>query len=1314
MLIKGSVKKPFTVLVVVVLVLLLGFVSVTRMTPDLLPSINLPYVMVMTSYPGASPEEVEEIVTKPVEQALATVENVESISSVSAEHYSMIVLAFTQEANMDTITGDLREKLSSVSASWDDTVGYPTILKINPDMLPVTVAAVDCEGMDRIALSSYVEESILPRLEGIEGVAAVSTSGFVTQQISITIDPQGLSDANDALQNSIREGFADGQAQLQAAIAQIEDGIQQAEDGEAQLSAGKDAIFAAQEQLAIQIAAGQQELDEKSWELLLTKKDLVDGLAQLTQQLLEAQSSLESLKALSDALSGLLLARQEALLQAAQLFPSLGEEALEQYLIENDPSYQALVDGIAAIDEQLAKADLTQAELPAAIEALEDAVAELKKGQEDLNATLSGLEEGLLSIQAAKEQLAVTEAQSSLEIAGQYAQLLASQNTLSATKAQLESSLAELQQSQKDLQEQQQTALEQADLENVLTMEMVAGILTAQNFSMPAGYVTDGETTTLVRVGDALASAEEISNLILIAPGNGMDPIRLGDVATIVEQDDSALTYAKIDGKDGVLLSFTKQSEYATATVAQNIQEEFEELCEETPGLAFTSLMDQGSYIEMVVDAVFQNLMMGAVLAIVILFLFLRDLRPTAIVACSIPISVLAALVLMYFSGVTLNAISLSGLAVGVGMLVDNSIVVIENTYRLRSEGVPVLRAAVAGAKQMAGSITASTLTTVCVFLPIVFVQGITRQLFTDMALTIAYSLLASLAVALTLIPALSSGVLRKDSSQKKEPKWFAWLVRLHERALHAALGHRAITLVLVVFLLFGSTALAIARGFEFIPEIESNQLMVSLEMPEGTSFEDACALADAASERIQEINGIKTVGTMQASGMGSILGISQGASNGSTSMTMYVILDSEKSMWETSSVIVNACADLPCTVNVQSSSGMDSASALLGGEGIHIDLYGDDLDALYEAADTIGKQLKAVEGVEEVDNGIQDTTPELRIVVDKQKAYEHGLTVAQVYQKVAAALSTELTATTIQLDGNQTEIIVQRPYEYLSIAELRSMVLRIEQSDGTIEEVPLTDIATFEDAVSLNAINRSEKRRTIAVTATVADGLNVGHVTLAAQEQLENIELPAGVTMEFAGENESTMAAMQDLLWMLLLGIVIVYLIMVAEFQSLLLPFIVLFTVPLAITGGMLGLLLTGIHLSVVAMIGAVMLVGVVVNNGIVLIDTIQQLRREGMDRRDAIAAAGRIRLRPVLMTALTTILGLLPLGMGLGMGASLMQPVAIVCIGGLLYATIMTLVVVPVMYDILCKKPPHRITDEMLELDLLPQENILQQMEK
>lgn len=1298
---KFSVKKPLTVFVAVLAILVLGVVAYLKMTPDLMPNMDFPYVILVTTDPGASPETVEADITKPLEQSMATLDRIKNVTSSSMDSVSMVVLEFEDGVNMDTVSVDIQQKINQLKGSWSDTVGNPYVLKMNPSMLPVQVAALSYDGKDITELSDFVTDTLSPKLEGITGVASVTVSGTVQHQLHVILSQKKLDDLSRRLSDAIAKQLDDAAGQLSSARGQV--------------NSAKAAIRSAEES-AVRDAVTQALTTIQ--DSLKTMRDSRDQLQANLRELAEIQAEKARLEAEN--------APYQARIEAIRHDPSMTEEEKQAAIaeIESDPEYVRIQAELAALDLRMAALGVKWDEAVQRAKEWQKQLEELEKQLRDLET-----DEGVAKL--ADQVTAGT-----LTMADAVTQII-------SANIQLDSALNQIDQGLQTLEESRSAALSQADLSSSLNLSTITALLTAQNFSMPAGYLKEDGVNYMVSVGDAIGTRQDLENLVLFDLGmDGIDPIRMKDVADVAITDNSSEIYDKLNGKDGVIVSFNKQSTYATAEVSDNINSRFRELEAEYEGLSFVPLMDQGDYIYLIINSILSSLGWGALFSVLILYLFLRDLRPTVITLCSIPISVIFAVVLMYFSGVTINMISLSGLAVAVGMLVDNSVVVIENIYRLRAKGATVIQAAVSGARQVLGAITASTLTTVCVFLPIVFVEGITKQLFTDLALTMTYSLLASLIVALTLVPAMASGMLRKEKPQK--PGLLDRVYPAYRKAVSWSLRHRAVVLLLSLVLLLGSAGATLARGFAFMPNIDMNTVNLTVSMPEGCTREQAVSLADEVLRRAAQVENVETVGAMMSSsgssgGMDMTSMMSSGG--GAYDVTAYITLTEGASGAKTGQQIEAACTGMDCTVTA--SGAMDSYMTYLTGSGVTLNVYGSDMEQMQSAAKTLAAKLATVPGTENVSDGLEQAATALHLSVDRNAAMEKGLTVAQVYMAVASALTDTDSSLSLTLDGLDVSVSIQSPEESRMTRE-KLMDLEIDPSamsamssmmsaasgsgsmsgmsgmssgSGSMsgmsgmssgstsavqaaEPVRLGDIAKLEETVSLNTIHRDQQRRYITVSADVADGCNVTKVTTAAQAAIAEVDLPQGITASFQGENEAIMDAIRQLLLMLLLGIVLVYLVMVAQFQSLRSPLIVMFTIPLAFTGGFLALLLAGIEVSVVSLVGFVMLVGVIVNNGIVLVDYINQLRLEGMGRREAIIEAGVTRLRPILMTSLTTILGLVVMAFGKDVGTALMQPVALVCIGGLLYATLMTLLVVPCMYDILSRRDLRKVNEEELQL--------------
>lgn len=1341
MLSKLSVKKPMTVFVAVVLIIVLGIVSYMNMTPDLLPDFEMPYVVIMTTYPGQSPEAVEKTVTKPLEASMSTLENISNVTSTSAENYSMLMLEFEDGTNMDSVTVDIRGKIDTLKGSWPDEVGTPSLLKINPNIMPVAVAAVNYEGKSRAELSYYLENTLQNKLEGINGVASINAMGVLEESENVVISQEKLDKLNKKIEDALNDKFGEAEDKLNEAKQTLADNIEKAESGAGQIDDAKNALSEKQQEVSNQLANASGELNSKQMELLQTKLELLNKEETLLSQKQQLQTVYEQLVKLSDSYNKL-SEQKEQLTEKSAFLNMLNEQyqKLVDELAKYEPGtedYNRVVSQLEEIDQKLKDFGFTKAELPQrAAEAkasldkvvnsietikstiqsmgysldtffnetvpqMKDSIDKIDEGVAAIEDGLKQLESGEATVSSAISQLSAQESAANFQINTAMSEIISNEATLNMTLTQLDSAQEEIDTSMDELQTKKEQAKEAADVNKTVTMDNISKILSAQNFSMPAGYITDDNNQKyMVRVGDTVKDEEELNDLVLIDIGlDGIDPIKVSDVADVFVVDNSDEIYAKINGDNGLLISFTKQSNYATAEVSDNILAKFEELEKENEGLEFTTLMNQGEYIYMITNSVLQNLLYGALLAIIILFLFLRDIKPTVVIACSIPISVIFAIVLMYFSGVTLNMISLSGLAIGVGMLVDNSVVVIENIYRLRNMGIPPIKAAMNGAKQVAGAITASTLTTVCVFLPIVFVEGLTRQLFTDMALTIGYSLLASLIVALTLVPAMGQRLFK--NTKPRSHKIFDKLITYYEKSLRFTLRHRAIALIVAVVILAGSMMLSFSKGFSFLPDMSSSEISISADLPADNTFEDTAQVAQEMEEILQnDFDCFDTVGVLVGN-LSSIIGMSSGSTD-TSSITAYCVLkESEaKNSLNIIKQVQEKLDTLDCEVEVGGSSSMSSIGSLTG-SGVSIKLYGDDLDTLKTTAQDMADKLSEIEGIDTVDSGIEATTPEIKITVDKEKAVLKNLTVAQVYQQVAAALSTEKTATGLTNDnGSDLDVVVvDTTEESKNIDDIKNIKITYTTTEGDEKSVKLSEISDITTAESMNSIKHDNQVRYVTVSGTIKDGYTTTAVTNQVEKYFNSYDLPNGFSIEYAGENSTTMEALQQLMLMMLLGVIMIYLIMVAQFQSLKSPFIVMFTIPLACTGGFLGLIVTGYDVSVVAMLGFIMLFGIIVNNGIVLVDYVNQLRLDGMEKRQALIDAGKTRMRPILMTALTTVFGLLISALGTGTGTEMIQPLAIVCIGGLLYGTLMTLYIVPVLYDLFNKKPLRKVSAEDLE---------------
>ena len=1124
-MIRGSVKKRITVLMATLIVMVLGFFSLTKMRLSLLPDMDLPYMVVVTTYQGASAEEVNNEVTSKLESAIQTIDGYSSITSTSNEHYSMIFVEFEYGTNLESAQVELRESVNNIE--FAEGVSNPMIMRISMDMMPVAVVSLsrEYEGLNDeeeiIEVTNWVERDLMTRLESIAGVASVSMSGQSDTLLQITFDD-----------------------------------------------------------------------------------------AKLTQ------------------------------------YGTSSEEIL--------------------------------------------------------------------------------------------------------------------------------------------------GIINEQNVSGLVGITFDAGSIRLLYLGDKVAMMDELKELpVLVRDGNVIELSDLTVDGGIKLVNNNSTSYSKTNGKQTVTLSFQMTSTANTVDVVKNIKEELKDIRGEYDNVSYRYTLDQSEYIETSVNSVLSNLIQGAFLAIIILFIFLKDYRPTLIVAISIPTSVIAAFVMMYFSGMSLNMISMGGLALAVGMLVDNSIVVIENMYRMLKEGASKVDAAIEGAKQVAGAIIASTITTMIVFVPLLFVEGLIGDVFIDLSYTVIFALLASLVVALTIVPSLGSTVLHEEKV-KEDSKFIIKMKKAYRRVIEITLNHKWLTSGAIVFLLVASSVLSISRGFTMLPETDEGSISITLKTDGSNTFEEYSIYADELSEDIlgidkyiEVVSTTFSLGTDTTNLMSSILGT---GGDSEISISVQLSADRKKSTdWYADKInkvidtfdYTGFAVQKANILDVDTSAGSSLTSLM--SSGISIKITGDDLYKMEEIATRVAEIVESVKGTEEVSNGVKSDSTNVKITVNKHAAMLHGLTQQDIVDNYSLATETMLSAYTtsgdtlyITIDGVEYEITVPAsssmagvgleilgdykqflssfeifdsetlammkeyvpnpaiqgdeiyyidmvnampnlmtlgyiPFTFNPNLEVYEGRIVYDPTDTLYEGVKLitlskgkvysgntsTSLAIVEEVSDFATIYTDGNTKYFTVTAKVKDGYissNVSaEVTKAVEKYMNSAEFKAygkGYKIIFAGENEEVMDTIYDLALALLIAIVLVYMVMAIQFQSLKYPFIIIGTIPLAFTGGLLALWISGMQVSSVALMGLLVLVGVVVNNGIVLIDYINQLRNEGKDLREAIYEAGQTRLRPIFMTALTTIFGLITLALGLQSGSELLQPMGVVVIGGLIYSTILTLVFVPVLYEAMTRK--------------------------
>ena len=1387
---KLSVQKPFTVLVAVIMVLVLGFVSVTSMTMDLLPPISLPYLIVITTYPGASAEKVEAEVTIPLEGALGTITGVANVYSTSAENYGTVQLEFEDGTDMDSAMVKVSGAVQQAAAGLPELCGTPSIMELSMDMMATMYVAVSRDGHDIYEISDLAERELIPHIRRQNGVANVTTIGLVEKSVQVELNAGRIDDLNTELLAMVDERLADALAEMEDAERQVADGKAELEKQQASFGETMSGeIFGAVEG---EVLGAAEELSAQIGELLplieqlrqnVTDADINARLQKIAKELEKAQMEIEEARgsaSLFPATGGVESAVRALIEEIGSIIYLIGE-------VQTTTDIRRIVTEIYDIITEMSESDgdvitrsketirrivefgednfnrLKQAlTVLAAIvedETLQKQIAELAeevgKLADDLSKTMDKVGDAVDSIDltqirdllrkirevleavyaedpAGTLQGALDDAYGALtDVTGMLAEapeLLEMLETMFAglTQGQLDaavgfsSALAQLTMAEQQLtaaREQfdaaRETALKSANLDTLLNLSTLSQLIYAHNFAMPAGYIDDADDNSwLLKVGDELDSVEALSQTLLVSM-DGIGDVRLCDVADVTVIDNAGDSYAKVNGEGSVVLSIFKSSTAGTNTVSRGCQEAFEELAEEYPGLRADVLMDQGDYIDLIVNSIFSSMGLGSILAILILALFLKDVKPTMVIAISIPLSVLFAIVLMYFTGLTLNMITLSGLALGIGMLVDNSVVVLENIYRLRGRGVSAPRAAVQGTLQVNGSIIASTLTTVCVFLPMVFATGTVKELLVPMGLSITYCLMASLIVAMTVVPASCSTLLRNTAP--KEHPWFDRAMDKYEQLLNWCMDHRTATLGVASALLAFSIWLVFRTGIVMLPEMTAEQISVSIVTSEDMDRETSYRTVDEVLERILQVEGVGVVGIMDSASSGSMLGGAMAAAGGSSygSYTGYVMPDSElgsegiKALCEA----INAAAAGMDVAVTASADGMGDLSSLLSG-GLTVSVYGDDLETITAVSEEIKAIVEEVDGFENARNGLEDLPASRHLAIDRDAAARAGLTTAQIYMEVAERLTSSASATTITVGGETLNVTVSDTTGLVSLEELLEMEVTgtsMDENGQAAETVyRLGEFAVIEEAPAVGSISRENQNMYISVTADTAEGKNTALLSRTLQDKLDAYEasgnVPKGVSILLEGESSEIADMITEMMKMMALALVFVYLVMVAQFQSLMSPFIVLFTVPLAFTGGMLGLMAAGEQLSLLSLMGFLILMGTVVNNGIVFVDYANQLRLGGMERRDALLATGRTRMRPILMTTLTTILAECQLIFGDDMGSQLGGGMAIVIAGGLLYATLMTLFVVPVMYDIFFKGSPLSVDLGSEDLDDIP----------
>ena len=1292
---KFSVKKPFTVLVAVIMVLMLGFVSISNMQTNLLPDVNTPYLMVVTVYPGASPERVESEVSDVMQNALGTVAGVESVTATSAENYSLLLMQFSDDTDMNSAMVKVSNKVDQTTASLPSSCLTPSIIEYSLNMNAFMTVAVSREGSDVYDLSEFVSDTLVPYVERKGGVSSVSTNGLIEKMVQVQLSQEKIDTINEKLLEVIDVQLADARKQLESAEAQIEAGRKEynrqfknysntVSDTMMQEMSGQvgDAIEVVRKQAqALLDSVNQLIAVVQEPEIQQALIDVRDGLQRVMDKFNETgmkdiDSLIEivtELRDITDKLTGALQQLQQRLNTESGTEGSTAADLADDLQVQQSLNtvYNTLNDVIKAMDD-----------VPGLTKTFSDAI-------------------GNFSQQQMQAYMKFTEAR---EMLNEY-----------------EKQLAEAKQTYADAEEK---AMASSDVSKLLDIDTLAQLIYAQNFSMPAGYVKDSSGKSwLLKVGEEYDSIEDISGALLLHV-DGFGDVRLSDVADVEVIDNAEASYTRLNGERAAVLKIYKGATSSASEVSDNCLSAFQELEAQYDGLHVVVLSNQGNYITIIVKSILSSMVIGAALAIIVLAIFLRDVKPTLVVGFSIPLSVLFAVVLMYFTGMDLNVMTLAGLSLGIGMLVDNSIVVIENIYRLRGRGVPAARAAVQGAKQVGMSVVASTLTSVCVFLPVVFSSSIVKSLMQPMSLCIGYCLMASLIVALTVVPAAASTVLKK--AEPKQLKWFDKIQDKYAKSLEWCFRHRALPLLAAVVLLAFCGWQVFSMGVELLPTITSNEAIVTLSTTKDLSKEDSYAIAGKAVEAMLEVDHVEEVGIttdtrvagMDIGQLGLPTTITDllNAANSYGTYQVNVMLDESLSSSEIETArqaLEDALSGIEdCTAKVEI-SGMQELTSQLA-SGLSVKIYGADAETLSQLSEKVVDIVNDTEGFANATNGLGSGDATINLQIDRDKVRSYGLTVAQVYQQIAAKLTTTTTAQTpVTVDGSTMSVQISNNLDPVTKENMMDITFEttVMSADGTTSTgtCTLADMATWDTGSAPDSITSEDQTQYVSVTADTLDGYNTTVQARVLEKKLNEFalsdEMPEGCSFSMGGESDSVNFMVNEMVQWLALALPFVYLVMVAQFQSLLSPFIVLFTIPLAFTGGLLGMLFTGQQLTMISLMGFIVLMGTVVNNGIVFVDYANQLRLGGMERRAALIATGKTRMRPILMTTLTTVLAMLQLVFSNDMASQLMSGMAIVIICGLSYATLMTLYIVPILYDILFRKPPLNVdvgSDD--ELDDIP----------
>ncbi len=815
-----------------------------------------------------------------------------------------------------------------------------------------------------------------------------------------------------------------------------------------------------------------------------------------------------------------------------------------------------------------------------------------------------------------------------------------------------------------------------------LSVSYIAQMLAAENIALPAGEVQSGDQSFSVRTDGEYGSVSDIANTLIPLPTGGT--VRLSEVANVYVAPKEQTAIAKIGGEPCITISVNKQSDTNTLQVAERAKDALNEVTALQPTLDWSLLMDQSDMINMTVDSVIQNIVFGVLLAAIVLFVFLRDLGATAVISVSMPICIISVFLIMQVFDITMNMMSLGGIAMGVGMIVDNSIVVLENIFHYRSDGCDRFVSCVEGTKEVALSISASTLTTVAVFLPIGLSGGLSGMMFREFCITICSLLLASLLIALTLVPVLCYALLDRGGKHRMRMPDTGHdiadrpLMRKYKELLAHFIIHRKKAIIIsgaMIVAFLGSIAIA---GVELMPQMDESMVAISVEMPVGSDLEDVSAMADRAVDiALEQVPEIESI---YYSTGGASMSTTSTANSASITVNLVDKSDRDRTSQQVADDLRPYMQNLAgAEISVEASGTMDMSS--MTGDAISVTLRGDDYEKLSQTAEQLAGQLAALPGAIEVSSSASEQVPEVEITLNRANASRFGLTAATIGQAVRGELSGQ-TATQLKVNGEEITVTVRGDSRAETSIDALKSVMIPTQTGGS---VPLSLVANVDTVLAPQSINRLNQSRTVTITGGAADNVSTAEMSQAVQGVLDTFELPDGITYETGGEMEEMINTFTQLAYALVVALGLVYFVLASQFESFVMPVIIMTILPIGLLGSLFTLPLTGNKISMVAFIGVIMLAGTVVNSSIVLIDYMNIRRKRGEDKDTAILNACPRRVRPVLMTTLTTVLGLLPMVFSNGEGAEMMRPMAIVMITGMVVSTIVTLLFTPVYYSLI-----------------------------